>query len=327
MTEEFLVFPSSFAQQRLWFLDQMTPGSALYNISRTLRIEGALHVKALQQALDTVVARHESLRTTFDLVDGGPVQVISERGSAVMPVIDLSEQPETDREAEVQRLAAEGSWRPFDLQQGPLLRITLLRLTEKEHVLLLTMHHIVSDGWSMGVLMRDLSALYEAFCAGRPSPLPELPLQYADFAHWQRQWLQGEALQAQLSYWKGHLDSSPPVLELPTDRPRPAVQTFQGATEPFVLPDALCASLNTLSRQQGGTLFMTLLAAFQTLLHRYTGQGDILVGSPIANRSRVETEAMIGFFVNTLVLRTDVSGNPSFRELLGQVQGSDVRGL
>jgi hypothetical protein len=235
-------------------------------------------------------------------------------------VVDLRSLPEATHQAEVERLATSEAQQPFDLAMGPLLRATLLHLGEAEHVLLLTMHHIVSDGWSMGVLIRELAALYEAFSSGSPSPLPQLPIQYADFAHWQRQWLQGEVLAAQLSYWQQQLTGAPALLELPTDRPRPAVWTFGGATQFLALPEPLSQKLKILSQRSGVTLFMTLLAAFQTLLYRYTGQEDICIGSPIANRNRSETEGLIGFFVNTLVLRTDMSENPSFQELLGRVR-------
>jgi amino acid adenylation domain-containing protein len=234
--------------------------------------------------------------------------------------VDLRNLPEPEREAEAQQLATEEARRPFDLAQGPLLRAILLRLDKEEHVLLLTMHHIVSDGWSMGILFRELSALYGAFSVGKPSPLPELPIQYADFAVWQRQWLQGEVLEAQLAYWRKQLDGAPSMLELPTDRPRPAVQTSRGARQSLALSRDLTEALKVLSRQEGVTLFMTLLAAFKTLLYRYAGRDDIIVVSPIANRNRVEIEGLIGFFVNTLVLHTDLSGNPSFRELLGRVR-------
>ena len=312
--------PLSFAQQRLWFLDQLGQDSTAYNIPQAIRLSGPLNVEALQQSLGRMVARHESLRTTFTTVDGSPIQVIAENGSAAMPVIDLSELPRAEREAEAPRLATEEAQRPFDLARGPLLRATLLRLDEEEHVLLMTMHHIVSDGWSMGVFFREVSALYEAYSTDSPSPLPELPIQYADFAIWQRQWLQGEELARQLSYWKQQLDDAPPVLELPTDRPRPPVQSYRGTCQSVMLPKPLTKALQALSRREGVTLFMTLLAAFKTLLYRYTGQEDIVVGSPTANRTRAEIEGLIGFFVNTLVLRTNLSGNPSFRELLGRVR-------
>src|ERR687886_738282 len=310
----------SFAQARLWFLEQLEPGSYAYNIPAAVRLTGSLHVAALQQSLDEIVQRHEALRTTFAMVNGEPIQVIAPVLALTLPLVDLRELPQAQQEASVERLATEEAMRPFDLAQGPLLRATLLQLGQAEPVLLLVMHHIVSDGWSMGVLIRELAALYEAFSMGKPSPLPELPIQYADFAHWQRQWLQGEVLAAQLSYWQQQLAGAPSLLELPTDRPRPAVQTFRGAAQSLALPETLTEKLKLLSQRSGVTLFMTLLAAFQTLLYRYTGQDDICIGSPIANRNHSETERLIGFFVNTLVLRTPLSGNPSFQELLGRVR-------
>ncbi|MCI0724046.1 MAG: amino acid adenylation domain-containing protein, partial [Acidobacteria bacterium] len=311
--------PLSFAQQRLWFLNQLEPDSPFYNIAASIRLVGPLNVAVLEQSLNEIIRRHEALRTTFPSVDGRLFQVVSENKTLALPVIDLQARPETKREAKAQRVTAEEAKRPFGLGQGPLLRTVLLRRGEREHVLLLTMHHIVSDGWSMGVFTRELGALYEAFETGRPSPLPELPIQYADFAVWQRQWLQGSVLESLLSYWKQQLNGSPAVLELPTDRPRPKVQTYQGATHCFVLSTSLSEGLKALSRREGATLFTTLLAGFKTLLYRYTGQEDVVVGAPIANRNRAEIEDLIGFFVNTLVLRTDLSGNPSFQELLGRV--------
>jgi amino acid adenylation domain-containing protein len=310
----------SFAQARLWFLEQLEPGSGAYNIPAAVRLTGSLDVATLEQSLNEIVQRHEALRTTFRMVSGEPIQVIAPVKALTLQLVDLRDLPEATQEAQVERLATESAQQPFDLAMGPLLRATLLHLGEAEHVLLLTMHHIVSDGWSMGVLIRELAALYEAFSTGKPSPLPQLPIQYADFAHWQRQWLQGEVLAAQLSYWQQQLAGSQTVLELPTDRPRPAVQTFRGATQFLALPAPLSQKLKTLSQRSGVTLFMTILAAFQTLLYRYTGQEDICIGSPIANRNRSETEDLIGFFVNTLVLRTDMSENPSFQELLGRVR-------
>ncbi len=313
-------FPLSFAQQRLWFLDQLEPGNSTYNIYAAVRLRGPLNVAALEQSLNEILRRHEALRTTFATVEGQPIQMISSPEPFTLSIADLRQFPETEREPEARRLATEEARRPFDLARGPLLRTTLLRLSEEDHILLLTMHHIISDGWSRGVLYRELSALYEAFSAGKPSPLPEPPIQYADFAVWQRQWLQGKTLEVQLSYWKKQLEGAPSVLEVPTDRPRPAVQTFRGARQSLVLSKSLTEAVKALSRQEGATLFMTLLAAFKTLLHRYTGQDDIIVGSPIAGRNRPEVEGLIGFFVNTLVLRTDLSGNPSFRELLSRVR-------
>jgi len=267
--------PLSFAQERLWFLEQLEPGNTAYNIAAAYRLRGPLDVAALERSLNEIVRCHEVLRTTFATMDGRPVQVIAPEMSLTLPVEDLQELPEAEREAEAQRLLTEEAQRPFDLEKGPLLRAALLRLDEEEHVLLLTMHHIVSDGWSMGVFNRELAVLYEAFSVGKPSPLPELPIQYADFAVWQREWLQGEVLEEQLAYWREHLGGDLSVLELPTDRPRPAAQSFRGATQSFVLSGDLTESLKALSRREGVTLFMTLLAAFKTLLYRYTGRSLI----------------------------------------------------
>jgi len=310
--------PLSFGQQRLWFLDQLMPGSA-YNSPGAFRIESSIDVALAERIVNEIVRRHEVLRTTFRSIEGQPVQVIAPVLNLPVGVVDLGHLPEPKREAEVRRLAAEEAQRPFDLAQGPLLRVTLLRLSDHEHVFLVTMHHIISDGWSIGVFIREAVALYGAFSNGAPSPLPELPIQYADFAVWQREWLQGEVLDSQLGYWRQQLaDIS--VLQLLTDRLRPAVQTSRGKRQSVTLSKALSEALKALSRQEGTTLFMTLLAAFKILLHRYTSQDDLVVGTPIANRNRLEIEGLIGFFVNTLVLRTDLAGNPSFRELLRRVR-------
>jgi amino acid adenylation domain-containing protein len=312
--------PLSFAQQRLWFLDRLEPDSPLYNIHLAFRLEGALDLKAFQEALDMVVARHDVLRTTFSVVDGSPGQMIAPDRPAELAVTDLRDQPQAERQTAAQTLLAEAARRPFDLARDVLLRATLVRLTESEHLLLLVVHHIAADGWSMEILFRELGACYEARSTGRPSQLPELPVQYADFADWQRGWLQGEVLKSQLDYWKQQLHGAPAVLELPTDRPRPAIRSFRGAHQDLMLPRSLSERLYALGRQEGTTLFMTLLAAFATLLSRYSGQEDIVVGSPIAGRTRVDVEDLIGFFVNTLALRTDLSGNPTFRELLARVR-------
>jgi aspartate racemase len=277
-------------------------------------------MEVLKQSLDEIVKRHEALRTTFAIVDGRPVQVIAPHLTLALPIVDLRGLPEPEREGEVQRLATNEAQRPFDLAEGPLVRTTVLRLAENDHVGLLTMHHIVSDGWSTGILIREMAVLYDAFCSGRPASLPELPIQYADFAHWQRVWLQGEVLKTQLTYWKQQLLGAPPLIELPTDHPRPAVQTFHGAHQSILLPKTVGDALKALSRQEEVTLFMTLLAAFTILLHGYTNQDDIVVGTPTANRNRLEIEGLIGFFVNTLVLRTDLSDNPSVRDLLRRVR-------
>jgi amino acid adenylation domain-containing protein len=312
--------PISFAQQRLWLLDQLEPGAPAYNLPTAMRLTGLLNVPALEQSLSEVVRRHEALRTIFPAVEGGPVQVISPAQPLALTVVDLSQLAEAERENQARYIATEEARRPFDLAKGPLLRTALLRLAEQQQILLITMHHIISDGWSMGVLFRELGAIYEAYCGGRPSPLAELPIQYADYAVWQREWLQGEVLEKHLSYWKRQLAAAPALLELPTDRPRPAVQTFRGGRETVALSRELSEALERLGRREGASLFMVLLAAFQLLLNRYTGQDDIVVGTPITSRHRVELEGLIGFFVNTLVLRTDLSGNPSFRELLGRVR-------
>jgi amino acid adenylation domain-containing protein len=312
--------PLSFAQQRLWFIDQLVPGSPFYNISTAVRLKGQLDVSALERTLTEITRRHEVTRTTFPTYEGRPVQMISPVQPISLPVTDLSGMPEGEREAELQRLLDEFARRPFDLARGPLLRVALVRLGDEEHGVLFAMHHIISDGWSMGVLTREVTALYEAFSKGKPSPLAELPIQYADYAMWQRTWLQGEALEAEVSYWKNQLAGAPPVLELPTDRTRPAVQTYRGARQSFKIPSDVTEELKSLSRREGTTLFMTLLAAFQMLLMRYSGQTDIVVGTPTANRNRAETEGLIGFFINTLVMRTDLSGEPSFRETLRRVR-------
>jgi len=313
--------PLSFAQQRLWFLDRFEPASPAYNIAAAFRLTGSLHVAAFKGALNEIVRRHESLRTIFTEVEGNPQQIILPTLVLELPVIDLGELSEAERNTEVQRFAAEEAQRLFNLSRGPLLRATLLRIGEQEWVLLLTLHHIISDEWSMEVLFRELAALYKAFSADRPSPLHELPIQYADFAVWQRERLQGDVLDPQLSYWKEKLSGAPPSLSLPTDRPRPSMQTFRGRREsrPLLSPSRL-QSLKALGQEEDVTLFMTLLAAFNALLHRYTGQDDMVLGSPMANRNRVELEGLIGFFLNTLVFRTDLSGDPTFRELLGRVR-------
>lgn len=313
-------FPLSFAQQRLWFLDQLQPGHSAYNIFQSMRLVGWLNVAVLEQSFKEVIRRHEILRTTFTTVDGQSIQVIAWTPTFKLPVIDLQELAKDKREAEVLRLAHQEAQHSFNLAKGPLLRVTLLRRTETDHALLLTMHHIISDGWSIGVLIREIAALYEAFSLGKSSPLPKLSIQYADFAVWQRQWLQGEQLETQLAYWKQQLGGKLPVLELPSDRPRPTIQTFSGARESLALPKTLSEKLKALNQRQGITLFMILLAAFGTLLSWYTGQEDIVVGTDIANRNQAETKELIGFFVNQLVLRTDLSGNPTFLELLERVR-------
>jgi len=314
--EDVLVFPASFAQRQLWFLDQYEPDSALYSIPLALRLRGELNKSALEQSLCELVRRHEVLRTTFDLVDGQPVQLVHPVLNHLLAEENLVHLDCEEREARLEKLLKQDARKTFDLKRGPLFRSKLFLLAKEEYVLLLTMHHIVSDGWSMGVLFRDLSALYEAFCKSEAPSLPELPIQYADFATWQQERLQGEFLQDQLSYWKEHLKKDLPVLQLSTDRPRPAIQTHRGAEKSFVLPEALLEFLKALGRQEGSTLFMVLLAAFNALLYRHSGQEDIVVGTPIAGRSRTEVEGLVGFFANTLALRADLAGEPTFRELL-----------
>ncbi|HEX8273730.1 MAG TPA: amino acid adenylation domain-containing protein, partial [Longimicrobiaceae bacterium] len=304
----------------LWFLDRLQPGSAFYNVYSALRLGGALDVRALETALGEIVRRHEALRTVFREADGSPVQVIRPFAGFALSVEDLAGLAEAEREAQVKRRATEEAARPYDLAVGPLFRASLLRLADEEHVLLLGMHHVVSDGWSVGVLFREVEVLYEACREGRASPLAELPVQYADYAVWQREQLAGEALERQLSYWKEQLAGAPELLELPTDHPRPAVQSFRGASEHVQLPAEVLERLRALGRQEGATLYMVVMGAFQALLSRYGAGEDVVVGSPIAGRGRGETEELIGFFVNTLVLRTDLSGDPSFRELVGRVR-------
>ncbi|HYR11223.1 MAG TPA: amino acid adenylation domain-containing protein, partial [Longimicrobium sp.] len=312
--------PLSFAQERLWFLDQLQQGNTSYNVPASLRLSGALDADALERALAEVVRRHEVLRSTLRGRNGSAVQVISPFRGFALPVEDLSSLDADAREAEVRRRVAGEMERPFDLAAGPLVRATLLRLADEEHVLLMTMHHAVTDGWSMGVLYRELGALYAAFAAGRESPLAEPVVQYADYAAWQREQLSGEALEREVGWWKSRLAGAPALLELPTDRPRPAVQRHRGAYEPVELTAEVLAPLQALARAEGATLYMVLLAAFQVLLGRYAGSEDVVVGSPIAGRTRPEVEELIGFFVNTLVLRTDLSGDPAFREVLRRVR-------
>jgi len=313
-------FELSFAQERLWFLQQLVPNSPLFNIPRAVRLRGMVHLSALERSINEVIRRHEVLRTTFSFKDGRPRQIIAPDLLIPLHLEDLQALSESQREAELLSLAHREAQTPFDLVAGPLLRATLARLSSSEYVLFLTMHHIISDGWSMGILLQELTTLYQAFSAGDPSPLKDLSIQYADFALWQRHWLEGDELQRQLTYWKQHLAGAPQVLELPTDHPRSTEETFIGGRLSFDLPGPLSNAVKTFCRQEGVTVFMLLLAAFVVLLYRYTGQEDIVVGTPIANRNRAEIEELIGFFVNTLVPRFDLAGNPSFRELLGRVR-------
>ncbi|WP_164003012.1 non-ribosomal peptide synthetase, partial [Pyxidicoccus caerfyrddinensis] len=311
--------PLSFAQQRLWFIDQLQPGSASYNMPTFVRMDGPLDVTALQRSFEELVRRHEALRTSFSQQEGQPLQLIAPHGELPLVTTDLSGLEPSAARAELERRLREELLTPFNLSTGPLMRAQLLKLGPTDHVLALNMHHIVSDGWSLGVLVREVGALYAAFSEGRPSPLRPLPIQYADYAVWQRQWLQGAVLDEQLAYWKQHL-SGAATLELPTDKPRPPVQTFNGGKLPVALPAGVSQQLQALCQREGATPFMALLAAFQVLLSRYSGQQDISVGSPIAGRQRGELEGLIGFFVNTLVMRTQLDARHSFRDVLRQVK-------
>ena len=312
--------PLSFAQQRLWFLDQLEPNNPFYNSSQAVRLSGELKKDTLQRTLSEIVRRHEVLRTTFKAVNGEPVQVIAAAAPVHLPEIDLSKLDGAEQQSMSQQLAQEEAGQPFDLSRGPLLRVKLLRGSASEHVVLLTMHHIISDGWSMGVLINEVATLYRIYCEEQESPLPELQVQYADYAFWQRGWLKDEALETEMRYWEEQLRDVT-TLELPTDRVRPALQSHKGARHGFALGPTISTGLKEISRREGATLFMTLLAALQVLLSRYSGQQDIVVGSPIAGRTRREIEPLIGYFVNTLVLRTQINADQSFRELLAQVKG------
>jgi amino acid adenylation domain-containing protein len=311
--------PLSFAQQRLWLLDQLTPASAAYNVPAAIVVNGRLCRSALEQGFGEIVRRHEALRTSFPTVADQPTQAVAGAGPFSLQVVDLCTLPEPDRRLHTRRLVDEEARRPFDLVHGPLMRVTLVRLDEEQHVVLLALHHVICDGWSLGVLTDELSSLYASFSQGEASSVPALTIQYADFSAWQREWLKGEVLESQLAHWKDRLAGAPSSLLLPTDRARPPVQSVRGARQSLAVPESLSAQLKTLSQREGTTLFCTLLAAFATLLYRWTGQHDILIGTPVAGRTRAELERMIGLFVNTLVLRTDLRNNPSFRELMARV--------
>jgi amino acid adenylation domain-containing protein len=312
--------PLSYAQQRLWFLNQLEPNSSSYNLPAAVKLTGKLNVAVLSQSIQTIIKRHEILRTTFTVVDAEAIQVIGTGKNFYLPVIDLQDMEEKRQLQELENLAVLVARKPFNLEQDLLIRTSLIQLSATEYIILLTMHHIVSDGWSIGIFIKELTTLYTAFAQGQTSPLPELSIQYADFAIWQRKWLQGEVLKKQLNYWKQQLSGNLPILELPTDKPRPAIQSHHGAKQFFQLSQSLTKKLKNLCQQEGSTLFMTLLAAFKVLLYRYTQQEDIIVGTPIANRNRVEIEGLIGCFVNTLALRTNLGNNPTFRKLLKQVR-------
>ncbi|HEX2294299.1 MAG TPA: amino acid adenylation domain-containing protein, partial [Actinomycetota bacterium] len=310
----------SFAQQRMWFIDQIDPASATYNVPIALRLTGRVDADKLERALNAIVERHETLRTTFTTERGEPRQVVADEGRVPLSYVDLAYLAGDEREPAAMKVVEEEAARPFDLVAGPLWRTTLIELGDEDHLLVVCMHHIVSDGWSLGIFASELSEIYTALVDDREPKLEPLPLQYADFAVWQRKWFQGEELERQLSYWKRHLAGAPAALDLPTDHPRPPIQTFAGASVNFELPAALSDAVRDLARHNGVTTFMLGLAAFTTLLHRYTGATDIVVGTPIAGRNRAEIEGLIGFFVNTLVMRTDLSGDPTFRELMERVR-------
>jgi amino acid adenylation domain-containing protein len=314
--------PLSFAQERLWFLDQYEPNSPLYNVAVRLCLRGVLNIEALKNSLSSLVARHESLRTTFNAVDGSPMQVIGESRPFDLQTVDLRTLPPEKREAELQRISKELAERPFNLSTDLMIRGTLTQLSTAEYELLLILHHIAFDGWSIGVLFRELTEYYRAYSTGTPPNLPELPIQYADFAIWQRQRLKGRVLEEELAYWTKQLAGEMEFEQFPIDHPRPARQTYHGRREILLLPAQLTELLKGLGRRESASLFMVLLAAFQVLLRRYTGHQDVLVGSVIANRNRLELEGLIGFFVNTLVLRTNFSDNPTFRELLARVRAT-----
>jgi len=311
---------ASFAQQRLWFIHQLDPQSAAYNVPTALRLSGRLDIEALQRTLTEVVKRHESLRTRFVERDGEPYQLIEEPRRVPLPVVDLSGLDETRAHEEALRLAGEEARAPFDLGRGPLARATLLRINEEEHVALWTMHHVVSDGWSTGVLVREVAALYKAYHGGQESPLTELAVQYADYAAWQREWLKGEVLEQQLSYWREQLADVPTELALPRDRVRSAGGGGKGGAEQVELSEEVGAALRAVARREGATLFMVLLASFEALLYRYTGQADVVVGTPVAGRRAAETEGLIGFFVNMLPVRARVRDGMSFAELVREAR-------
>ncbi|HKG81173.1 MAG TPA: condensation domain-containing protein, partial [Pyrinomonadaceae bacterium] len=312
--------PLSFAQQRLWLLDQLEPGSHVYNMPGAVRIAGALNVVALEKSLNEIVRRHESLRTRFPVVDGEPVQAIDPFAPFKLPVKDLSVLPVLIRETRLAEITTRHSRQIFSLSRGPLLGVVLVRLAMDQHVLLVTMHHIISDGWSLELFFQELSTLFQAFSDEKASPLPELKIQYADFAHWQRQALQGQSLESLLNYWRRQLGGPLPILDLPCDHMPLRLRSFEGDKETLVLSSSLTNALKEFSRREGVTLFMTLVAAFKVLLYRYSGQEDIIVGTPAANRNQFEAEELIGFFVNTLILRSRVTGSQTFRDLLGRIR-------
>jgi hypothetical protein len=314
-------FPLSYTQERLWFLHQLQPDKAFYNnIARGYDLLGPLNAPVLERAINEIIRRHASLRTSFRVVGGQPMQVVAPDIKLSLPIVDLRHLPAAERQVEARRRMSEEGGRPFDLTEAPLLRITLFRLEDEKHELLLTVNHLVFDGWAIGILYRELNVLYGAFANGGPSPLPELPIQYSDYAIWQRERLQGPMLEEQLAFWQSELSGAPPVLELPADRPRPPVQTFTGAWNHLALSPQVTEDLTAFSQREGVTLFMTLFAAFSVLIHCHAGRDDLVIGTPLANRIQAETEDLIGFFAHILVLRVDLSDDPTFRELLARVR-------
>lgn len=311
--------PLSLGQERLWLIDQLQPGNTVHNLRAAFRLQGDLDVDVLEKSLQEIVRRHDILRTTFPEVDGQPVQVMSPEVAFTLPIMDLSAVPPQQQEADIWRLAAEAAQQPFDLAQGPLLRVQLLRLSKDDHVLLRTVHHIINDRWSDSVFMRELAVLYKAFCDGKPPSLPDLPIQYADFAYFQRQGAQGDELETQLRFWKQQLSGDLAALRLPTDASSSVAPTYQGGTHYLAIPQAVTEALKTLSQQEEVSLFVILVAAFKTLLYQYSGQEDIVVCSPVAGRNRVETKRLIGYFNNLVLIRSDLGNNPSFLELVHRV--------
>jgi NRPS condensation-like uncharacterized protein len=312
--------PISFSQQRFWILDQLKPSSNVFNNAAAIRLQGRLNIDALKRSFNEIVRRHESLRATFKIVDGQPVQVFEAAAAVKLPQTSLHDFRQHEREQVARRIVQEEAARPFDLANGPLFRVRLFSLSRTDHVFLFTVHHIVADGWSMGVLIRELATLYDAFANEKPSPLPEPPIQFGDFALWERSRLNDELLERQLAYWKCLLAGKVPALNLPTDRPRSSLTTNSGATHRFRLSAQLTEVLRGFCLRENATLYMLLLAAYAALLYRYTGEQDILIGSPVANRSHPDTEDLIGCFINTLLMRIDLSGNSTFRELLARVR-------
>ena len=316
--------PLSFAQQRLWFLQQLSPDSHSYNLLEALRLEGSLNLLALEQSLSELIRRHEILRTTFPMIEGQPIQRIAPPSPVSLPLEDLQGLSKNEQTEHLQEIAIALSLKPFNLAKESLVQFKLLKLSSQEYVLLLKMHHIIYDGWSLSIFFGELSQLYAAFVWGLPSPLPELSIQYADFAVWQRQWLTGEVLERQLNYWQKQLQDAPTILELPTDYPRPPIPSFRGDGQVFRLNQDLTQRLKRLSQESGGTLFMTLLAAFFFLIYRYSCQLDVFVGSPIAKRNSSAIYKLMGFFSNTFALRGYMSGNPIFMDLLERVKQTSL---